>query len=301
MSERNSAAQAQACEEVGRRQDREDFGMDELERYLARRSRRQQFVITIRDPAEPARWARLEFEDLPPNLVFEPGRITERALLPDDPDPRLRPHLRLKVDGGLDDRIAGFTRLEDLVASGRVDFVDRMAGAGWTEPSGYSDRGSQHYRFRRHLPPDDTPATLAAIARGAAVALLGTDQYLLTIEPFHGQEGSIGESAGYRGLHTMGGFVVTASIVVILVALLTRNPLEIALVAGALVAIAALYLARLYDLDEALLRLQMAFAESAVVEVPIVGPILENVLGLAVAFVGVWVPIALAIVITSAV
>jgi hypothetical protein len=44
----------------------------------------------------------------------------------------------------------------------------------------------------------------------------------------------------------------------------------------------------------------MAFAESAVVELPIVGPLLENVLGLALAFVGVWVPIVVAIVITSA-
>ncbi len=274
--------------------------MDELERYLARRRRRQKFVIKIRDPAEPAKWARLQFEDSPPNLVFEPDRLASRALRPDDPDPRLRPHLRLRVDGGLDDRIADFTRLEDLVAGGRVDFVDRMAGAGWTEPSGYSDRGSQSYSFRRQRPSDDRPATLAAIARGAAAALLGTDQYLLTIEPFQGDEGSIGESAGYGGLITMGSFVVTAPIVVILVALLTRNLLEIALVAGALVAIAALYVARLYALDEALLRLQMAFAESAVVELPLVGPLLELVLGLTLSFVGVWVPIAVAIVITSA-
>ena len=279
--------------------------MDELERYLARRRRRQQFVITIRDPVEPARWARLKFEDSPPNLVFEPGRLASRALLPDDPDPRLRPHLRLDVHGRLYDRSAGWvesTSLADLIARGLVDFGDRMAGAGWTDLGGYSwgPRGDESYRFRRQRPPDDTPATLAAIARGAAAALLGTDQYLLTIEPFHGQEGSIGEEAGYRGLYTMGGFVITASIVVMVVALLTRNPLEIVLVAGALVAIAALYVARLYALDEALLRFQMTFAESAVVELPIVGTLLENVLGLALAFVGVWVPIVVAIVITSA-
>jgi len=45
-------------------------------------------VITIRDPVEPARWARHEFEDPPPDL----------ALLSDDPDPRSRPHVRLKVE-----------------------------------------------------------------------------------------------------------------------------------------------------------------------------------------------------------
>jgi hypothetical protein len=275
--------------------------MDELERYLARRIRRQKFVITIRDPAEPARWARLQFEDSPPKLVFEPGRLASRALLPDDPDPRFRPHLRLKVNGGLDDRIAGFTRLEDLVASGQVDFVDRMAGAGWTEPRGYSDRGSQSYSFRRHRPPDDTPATLAAIARGAAAALLGTDQYLLTIEPFQGEEGSIGENAGVGSLITMGGFVVTAPIVAILVALVTRNPLEVALVAGALVAIAALYLEPPFglDIEVGLTRFERSLGESALVELPIVGPLIALVLAWLVPLVGVWVPIVVAIVITS--
>jgi hypothetical protein len=256
--------------------------MDELERYLARRRRRRKFVITIRHPAEPARWARLLFED----SLFS---------RPDDPDPRLRPHLALKFNG-----------------SGLIDFEERMAGAGWTDPHGYSDRTGQVYWFRRHLPPDDRPATLAAIARGAAAALLGTDQYLLAIEPFQGDSGLIGEYSGYSSLITMGGFVVTAPIVVILVALVTRNPLEVALVAGALVTISALYLvvrpgrdaARLRPslyLDVALVRLEMAIGESAVVELPVVGPLLENVLLLAVALVGAWVPIAVAIVITSAV
>jgi len=266
--------------------------MDELERYLARRRRRQKFVITIRDPAEPARWARLRFED---SLFFRP----------DDPDPRLRPHLALEVSGNLDGRIArqvGFTRLADLVAGGLADFVDRMAGAGWTDPHGHSDRGNQVYWFQRHLPPDDTPATLAAIARGAAAALLGTDTYLLTIEPFQGDSRLIGEYAGYGSLTTMGGFVVTAPIVAILVALVARNPLDVALVAGALVAIAALYrLVQPGRLDVALVRLEMAISESAVVELPLVGPLLENVLLLAVALVGVWVPIMVAMVITSAV
>ena len=135
----------------------------------------------------------------------------------------------------------------------------------------------------------------------AAAALLGTDQYLLTIEPFQGEEGSIGENAGVGSLLTMGGFVVTAPIVAILVALVTRSPLEVALVAGALVAIAALYLQPPFalDLDAALVRLEMAIAESAVAELPIVGPLIALVLSLVVLLVGVWVPIVVAIVITS--
>jgi hypothetical protein len=110
----------------------------------------------------------------------------------------------------------------------------------------------------------------------------------------------------------MGGFVVTAPVVVILVALLTQNPSEVALVAGALVAIAVLYgllgrgrnVARsrpTLDVDLALVRLEMAVGESAVAELPIVGPPVELVLSLAVALVGVWLPIVVAVVITSAV
>jgi hypothetical protein len=122
----------------------------------------------------------------------------------------------------------------------------------------------------------------------------------------------IGEYGGYRSLSTMGGFVVTAPVVVILVALLTQNPSEVALVAGALVAIAVLYgllgrgrnVARsrpTLDVDLALVRLEMAVGESAVAELPIVGPPVELVLSLAVALVGVWLPIVVAVVITSAV
>ncbi len=99
----------------------------------------------------------------------------------------------------------------------------------------------------------------------------------------------------------MGGFVVTAPIVTILIALVTRNPLEVALVAGTLVAIAALDRAVPYSLDKAIVRFGLAWGESSVVELPIVGPLLENVLLLAVALVGVWVPIMVAVVITSAV
>ena len=44
----------------------------------------------------------------------------------------------------------------------------------------------------------------------------------------------------------------------------------------------------------------MAVGESAVVELPIVGPLVERVVGLAVTLVGVWVPIVVAVVITSA-
>jgi hypothetical protein len=45
----------------------------------------------------------------------------------------------------------------------------------------------------------------------------------------------------------------------------------------------------------------MAVGESAVAELPIVGPPVELVLSLAVALVGVWLPIVVAVVITSAV
>ena len=287
--------------------------MAELKQYLARRRRRQKFAITIRDPADPALWARLQFEDFPFALVLANGAI-RAASRPDDPDALLRPHLALDVHGNLDGRIArqvDYTTLADLAASGLADFVDRMVGAGWTDPRGYS-RGNQHYSFQRPRPPDDRPATLATIARGAAAALLGTDKYLLTIEPYQGDSGLIGEYAGYGSLITMGGFVVTAPMVVMLVALMTRNPLEVALVAGALVAMAALYrlvqagrnaarLRRSLDLDVALVRLEMAISESAVVELPLVGSLLENGLLLTVALVGIWVPIMVAIVITSAV
>ena len=101
------------------------------------------------------------------------------------------------------------------MASGLADFADRMAAAGWTEPHGYSYRGSQVFWFQRPRPPDDTPATLAAIAREAAAALLGTGDYDLTIEPYQGVSPNvIGEAAGYRFLSTVAGFVVTAPIVV---------------------------------------------------------------------------------------
>jgi len=286
--------------------------MDDLERYLARRRRRQKFAITIRDPAEPELWARLKFEDRPLAYVFVNGGIG-LASRPDDPNPRMRPHLGLEVHGCLDARLAGpvaYASLEDLEAGGLADFADRMAGAGWTEARGNSDRGHQNYWFQRQQPPDDTPTTLAAIAREAASALLGTDRYVLTIEPYEGESALIGEAAGYRSLPTMGGFVITAPIVAIVVALLTRSPWVAALVAGALVAIAVLYrvlqlgrdVARspTLDFDLALVRLEAATSESAVVELPVVGPLVERVLSLAVALVGVWIPIVVAIVITSA-
>jgi len=288
--------------------------MDELERYLARRTRRRRFAITIRDRAEPPRWARLQFEDKPLAHVFVNGGIG-LASLPDDPNPRMRPHLGLEVHGSLDARLAGpvaYTKLADLVASGAADFVGRMADARWTEPRGYSDRGSQVYWFQRQRPADDTPASFAAIARGAAAALLGTDEYDLTIVPYQGVSPSlIAEAAGYRFLATTAGFVVTAPIVTILVALLTRSPLTLTLVAGALVATAALYRflqpgrgvapwRGSFEPDLVLLRLQIAVGESAIVELPIVGPLIERVLSLAVLLVGVWVPIVVAILIIRA-
>jgi len=73
------------------------------------------------------------------------------------------------------------------------------------------------------------------------------------------------------------------------------------LVAGALVAIAVHCFGRPHGLDNALVRFDLTAGESAVVEPAIVGPVIELVLPLAVWLVGVWVPIAVAIVITSAV
>ena len=49
------------------------------------------------------------------------------------------------------------------------------------------------------------------------------------------------------------------------------------------------------------MKVEMALHESAIVELPVVGPPVELVLSLAVILVGAWVPIVVAIVITSAV
>jgi len=249
--------------------------MDGLEHYLARRQRRRRFALTIRDVAEPDMWARLDFNSQV-SIATVNGRVIEE-LSPRD--------LRLSVKG-----------------SGLADVEDSMAGAGWTKPvPGYSDPGSgrQSYSFRRAVPPDDTPATYTAIARGAAAALLGTDRYLLTIEPYQGEsELSIGEAAMYAGLRTMAGFVVGAPVAILLV-LVTGTPLEVALVAGVLVTIAALYLARGHALDVALIRFLLALSESAIVERPVVGPLIGDALGLAVFLIGVWLPIAVAIVIIA--
>ena len=267
-------------------------GVDELQRYLARRRRRLRFAITVRDLKEPVRRARLQFEVVFPlhAVVVVAGRTYESGL-----SDLWERHLGLVVDG-----------------NGLVDVEDRMASAGWTPILGHSDRGSQHYSLKRQLPPDDTPATLAAIARGAAGAVLGTDQYHVAIEPYQGYPLTyIYESAGYRRLLTMAGFVVSTPIVATSAALLTRNALEGVLVFGVLVTIAALYrrvrldpeAARLppaLELDVALLKLEVAVGESAVVELPIIGPLIERTLSLAVALVGVWITIVIAIVITSA-
>jgi len=267
--------------------------MDELQRYLARRRRRLRFAITIRDPNEPARWASLRFEVVFPihAVVVVDGRTHESGL-----NDLWETHFGLVVDG-----------------NGLVDVEDRMAGAGWTTPFHRSSRSSTHYSFQGPLPPDDTPATFAAIARGAAAAVLGTDQYVLAIEPYQGFPLSyIYEAAGYRRLLTMAGFVVSTPIVAAFAALLTRSPLEGALVFATLVTIAVLYIrvqpgpgaSRLpptFELDVALLKLEVAVGESAVVELPIVGPLIERALSLAVALLGVCVAILIAIVITSAV
>jgi hypothetical protein len=264
--------------------------MDELQRYLARRRRRLRFAITVRDHNDPARWARLQFEVVFPwhAVVVVNGRTYESGL-----SDLWVTHLGLVVDG-----------------SELVDVEDRMARAGWTTPFDHSGRSSKHYSFQRPLPPDDTPATLAAIARGAATAVLGTDQHVLTIEPYQGFPLSyIYESAGYRSLLTMAGFVISTPVVVTFAVLLTHSPLEGTLVFGALVTIAMLYLllmpgrepARLpptLEVDVVLLRLEMAVGESAIVELPIIGPLIERFVSLNAPLVGVWVPVVVAIVIT---
>jgi hypothetical protein len=286
--------------------------MDELERYLGSRSRRRKFAVTIRDVGDPASWARLQFEIQFPihAVVVVEGRTYESGLTQ-----RFEPYLKLVVHGSLARRLPDedqFIRLDDLVTRGQADFAARMAAAGWTDPSGYADRGSEVYWFRRPRPPEGTPAEVAAIARRAAAALLGTDEYLLTIEPYQGELNMIGEYAGYRSLTTMGGFVVSAPIVAILVALVTGDPLKTALVAAILVLVGALYTALQpgrdpvrsrpsLEIDLALLKLEMAVHESAVIDLPIVGHPIELLASLAMVLVGVWVPILVAIVITSAV
>jgi hypothetical protein len=292
------------------RQDKESTGMEELERYLGSRSRRRKFAVTIRDAADRARWARLQFKiEFPIHaVVVVESRTYESGLTQ-----RWEPHLGLEVHGSLAARAsdeAEFIRLDDLVARGQADFAARMAGAGWTDPRGHADRGYEVYWFRRPRPPEDTPAELAAIARRAAAALLGTDEYVLTIEPYQGDLNSIGEYAGYRSLTTMGGFVVSAPIVAMFVALMTQNPLETALVVAILVMIAVLYAVLQpgrdpgrsrpsLEIDLALLKLEMAVHESAVIDIPVIGRPIELLVSLAMLLIGVWVPILVAIVTTS--
>jgi hypothetical protein len=160
--------------------------MDELQRYLVRHRRRLKFALAVRDPSEPARWARLTFEVVLPihAVVAVDGRTYESGLTD-----LWETHFGLAVDG-----------------RGLVDVEDRMAAAGWTNPRGHSDESDQHYLFDRPRPPD-TAATLAAIARETAEAVLGTDRYRLTIEPYQGDANYIGEYAGYRSLMTVTGFV----------------------------------------------------------------------------------------------
>jgi len=251
--------------------------MDELERYLARRAERRLFVLTIRERAQRDRSARLEFES---------GQIVAR--MTDELIEELSERgLRLHVE-----------------CDGLVDVEDRMIALGWRLPErrGHSN---QSFYFHQPLPLDDRPATFAAIARGAAAAILGTDEYLLTIEP-QGRADVIGESAIYEGaahlsLFIVGGFVVGAPIA-ILGSLAFGNALEAALVACVLVAIAAVYHARLprLSVESAILRFLEALGESPVVEWPIIGSRIYDVVGFYATFVGVWLPIALAILITSA-
>src|SRR5690349_12194365 len=124
--------------------------MDELQRYLARRRRRLKFAVTVRDAAEPARLARLDFKVwFPIHAVLVVDGGTYEAGLND----LWETHFALTVDG-----------------LGLINVEDRITGAGWTNPRGYSDESHQHHAFERPRPPD-TAATLAAIARETAAAV----------------------------------------------------------------------------------------------------------------------------------
>jgi len=246
--------------------------MDELERYLARRVRRRQFALTIRHPTRIDTWAR---------LAFDSQQYVAR------------------INGRVIEELSSHNLSVSVTGSGLAGVEDRMTSAGWTTPphSGYSD---QRFYFHGTVPREDDRSTYAALARAAAAAVLGTERYLLTIEPYGGQAEYVGESAGYSSMTTMAGFVLGAPIA-LFVALASRDALDVALVASVLVAMAALYGRRLYRLNEALVRLQATLSESAIVEVPIAGPLIELAVWLAATSIGVWVPISVALVITAAV
>ena len=234
--------------------------MDDLERCFARRARRQKFVATIRDAAEPDRSATLRLE-----------RSRGTGLGLDIP-----PHLFLSV-----------------VGSGLVDFGDSMGRLGWTKSTpGHSGERGQWYSYRRELPPDERPSTLAAIVRAAAAALLGTPHYLLTIEPFGGiSRSEISEAGGYRYLLWIGCFVVAAPILLVATLVTRSSSAELILVLVALGAMAALYPRGIGPIADATVGFELGLAESAVAELPIIGPFIQRAVSLAAALAGLWLPI----------
>jgi hypothetical protein len=140
--------------------------VDELEHYFARRARRRNFEMTIRDAAEPDRWAILSLErsDGGRATLWVGGR--RRA----DPFFLIPPDLTLSIRG-----------------SGLIDVEGNMTRLGWTRiGSGTADMDIQRTNFRRDPPDDDTATTLAAIIRGAATALLGTESLDVTFAPLRG-------------------------------------------------------------------------------------------------------------------
>jgi hypothetical protein len=258
--------------------------VDELEHYFAPRARRRNFEMTVRDAAEPDRWAILSFER------SDGGRATlwvggqSRA----DPFFLIPPDLTLSIRG-----------------SGLVDFEGKMARLGWTRiGSGTSDMDIQRINFRRDPPDDDTATTLAEMIRGAATALLRTESLDVTFAPLRGLGPLIVEAAAYRYLFWIGSFIV-AAMAVVLVALATESSsAELAVLIGALavVALSTFWSARIAGaVAGAAVTLEALVEESALVELPIVGPPMLAVTSLAMTFVGVWLPVALMVVIRWAI
>jgi hypothetical protein len=258
--------------------------VDELEHYFARRARRRNFEMTIRDAAEPDRWAILSLErsDGGRATLWVGGR--RRA----DPFFLIPPDLTLSIRG-----------------SGLIDVEGNMTRLGWTRiGSGTADMDIQRTNFRRDPPDDDTATTLAAIIRGAATALLGTESLDVTFAPLRGLRPLILEAAAYRYLFWIGSFIV-AAMAVVLVALATESSsAELAVLIGALavVALSTFWSARIAGaVAGAAVTLEALVEESALVELPIVGPPMLAVTSLAMTFVGVWLPVALMVVLRWAI
>jgi hypothetical protein len=250
--------------------------VDELEHYFARRARRRNFEMTIRDAAEPDRWAILSLErsDGGRATLWVGGR--RRA----DPFFLIPPDLTLSIRG-----------------SGLIDVEGNMTRLGWTRiGSGTADMDIQRTNFRRDPPDDDTATTLAAITR--------TESLDVTFAPLRGLGPLIVEAAAYRYLFWIGSFIV-AAMAVVLVALATESSsAELAVLIGALavVALSTFWSARIAGaVAGAAVTLEALVEESALVELPIVGPPMLAVTSLAMTFVGVWLPVALMVVLRWAI